>query len=92
MLKTFTVTCPDCDCDLDVNIEEADLADTETNHTVVCEDCQRETEYAYDAELDDLVPVEEDDDDEDDDDEDEDDEDEDEEDQPEGDNEEDQLA
>ena len=60
-MKTFTVTCPECDCDLDVEIEEADLADTETNHTVVCEDCQTETEYAYDKELDDLVNVDEDD-------------------------------
>lgn len=57
-MKTFTVTCPECDCDLDVNIEEADLADPETNHTVVCEDCQMETEFAYDAESDDLVEVE----------------------------------
>jgi hypothetical protein len=58
-MRTFTVTCPECDCDLDVNIEESDLADPETNHTVVCEACQTETEFAYDAESDDLVPVDE---------------------------------
>ena len=61
-MRTFTVTCPECDCDLDVEIEEADLADPETNHTVVCADCQTETEYAYDAELDDLVNVDDEDD------------------------------
>jgi hypothetical protein len=64
-MRTFTVTCPECDCDLDVEIEEADLADLETNHTVVCEECHTETEYAYDPVSDELVPVDEEDDDED---------------------------
>jgi protein-arginine kinase activator protein McsA len=58
-MRTFTVECPECDCELDVNIEEADLADLETNHTVVCEECHTETEYAYDPESDELVPVDE---------------------------------
>ena len=63
-MRTFTVTCPECDCDLDVEIEETDLADLETNHTVVCEDCHTETEFAYDPESDDLYEVYEDDEDE----------------------------
>lgn len=58
-MRTFTVECPECNCELDVNIEEADLADLETNHTVVCEECQTETEYAYDPESDELVDVDE---------------------------------
>ena len=37
-----------------------DLADTELGHLVTCADCQTETEYVYDAELDDLVPADED--------------------------------
>lgn len=60
-MRTFTVECPECDCEMDVDIEEADLADTELGHIVTCADCQTETEYVYDAELDDLVPTDEDD-------------------------------
>jgi protein-arginine kinase activator protein McsA len=58
-MRTFTVTCPECETELDVRIEEADLADPETNHTVVCEECDTETEYAYDPESDDLEAVDE---------------------------------
>jgi hypothetical protein len=53
---------------MDVDIEEADLADTEVGHLVTCADCQTETEYVYDVDLDDLVPADEDDEDEEDDD------------------------
>ena len=63
-MRTFTVTCPECETELDVRIEEADLADPETNHTVVCEECDTETEYAYDPESDDLEAVDEEDEDE----------------------------
>jgi hypothetical protein len=59
-MRIFTVTCPECDCDMNVDIEEADLADVETGHLVTCADCQTETEYVYDADLDDLVPADED--------------------------------
>jgi hypothetical protein len=58
-MRTFIVTCPECDCDLDVDIEDANLADTELGHIVTCADCQTETEYVYDVELDDLVPADE---------------------------------
>ena len=71
-MRTFIVTCPDpdCDCEMDVNIEDTDLADTELGHIVTCADCQTETEYVYDAELDDLVPTDEEDDEDDEDEED----------------------
>jgi len=46
---------------MDVDIEEADLADTELGHIVTCADCQTETEYVYDAVFDELVPADEDD-------------------------------
>ena len=62
-MRTFTVECPnpDCDCEMDVDIEETDLADTELGHIVTCADCQTETEFVYDADLDELVPADEDD-------------------------------
>ena len=60
-MRTFIIECPECDCEMDVDIEEADLADTELGHIVTCADCQTETEYVYDADLDDLVPADEDD-------------------------------
>ena len=60
-MRTFTVECPECDCEIDVDIEETDLADTELGHIVTCPelDCQTETEYVYDPDLDDLVPADE---------------------------------
>ena len=61
-MRTFIVECPECDCEMDVDINEADLADTELGHIVTCADCQTETEYVYDADLDDLVPADEEDD------------------------------
>ena len=64
-MRTFTVACPACDCDLDVEIEDADLLDTELGHLVTCADCQMETEYVYDADLDDLLPADEEDEDDD---------------------------
>ena len=59
-MRTFAVTCPNCDTELDVDIEEADLADEDLGHTVECEACNMVTEFAYDADLDELVPVDDD--------------------------------
>jgi hypothetical protein len=56
-MRTFSVECPECDTDLDVQIEEADLLDPETTHAVVCEECQLESEFEYDATTDDLMLV-----------------------------------
>jgi len=63
-MRTFEVTCPTCDTELDVDIEESDLTDPELGHTVECETCHDITEFVYDADSDELVPVDEDDDDE----------------------------
>jgi hypothetical protein len=54
-MRTFEVECPECDCEMDVDIEESDLADTDLGHLVTCADCQAETEYVYDADFDELV-------------------------------------
>ena len=53
-MRTFTVTCPGCDTDLDVEIEESDLLDPDVIHVTTCETCKSELGCEYDAEIDDL--------------------------------------
>ena len=73
-MRTFTVTCPDCDVDYDVQISEADILDADLTHVVACETCGQEMDFEYDAETQDLIPVADDEDGDGDEDEDEDDE------------------
>ena len=61
-MRTFTVECqnPHCETMLDIDIAEADLLDQDLTHVVPCVDCGEESEFKYDAESQDLVPVEDD--------------------------------
>jgi len=58
-MRTFTVQCQNDECPvmLDIEISEADLLDADLTHAVVCVDCGIESEFEYDAETQDLIPV-----------------------------------